>query len=142
MARPRSSVRSGIRGCGGSSATLFSSRSGTGGGSRSSAGAGGGGSGAVNACLQPGHRIVSVARRRGIAAGQPNALPEIVVAERRQNSDAGYRADVVRFPEHGLALAVLCNFAGANPGQYPRQVADIILEGKLGAATSYADIDK
>ena len=46
-------------------------------------------------------------------------------------SDAGYRADVVRFPEHGLALAVLCNFAGATPGQYSRQVADIILEGKL-----------
>jgi CubicO group peptidase (beta-lactamase class C family) len=47
-------------------------------------------------------------------------------------ADAGYRADVVRFPEHGLAIAVLCNFAEATPGRYARAVADVLLAEKLG----------
>jgi hypothetical protein len=46
-------------------------------------------------------------------------------------ADAGYRADVVRFPDHGVAVAVACNFAEAIPGQYARSVADILLEGRL-----------
>ncbi|MBL8986915.1 MAG: beta-lactamase family protein [Gemmatimonadetes bacterium] len=46
-------------------------------------------------------------------------------------ADAGYRADVVRFPEHGLAVSVACNFADALPGQYARAVADVLLEGRL-----------
>jgi CubicO group peptidase (beta-lactamase class C family) len=48
-------------------------------------------------------------------------------------ADAGYRADVVRFPAHQLAIAVTCNFAEATPGSYARGVADILLEGKLAA---------
>ncbi len=46
-------------------------------------------------------------------------------------ADAGYRADVVRFPEHGLDVAVACNFAAATPGNYSRGVADIVLGDKL-----------
>lgn len=46
-------------------------------------------------------------------------------------ADAGYRADVVRFPEHHLEIAVECNFADATPNVYSRAVADVVLEGKL-----------
>lgn len=46
-------------------------------------------------------------------------------------ADAGYRADVIWFPGPGLDLAVECNFAEAEPGNYSRAVADILLEGKL-----------
>src|SRR6185295_2640498 len=45
--------------------------------------------------------------------------------------DAGYRADVLRFPTQGLAIAVACNFADAVPNQYARAVASVLLEGKL-----------
>ncbi len=46
-------------------------------------------------------------------------------------SDAGYRADVVRFPEHRLGIAVACNFADATPNVYARAVAEVVLDGKL-----------
>jgi hypothetical protein len=53
-------------------------------------------------------------------------------------ADAGYRADLVRFPEHQLDVAVACNFAEATPGSYARGVADILLEGKLGPVATTA----
>lgn len=49
-------------------------------------------------------------------------------------SDAGYRADVVRFPDHGVAIGVLCNFAEAVPSQLARSVADVVLGDQLAAA--------
>jgi CubicO group peptidase (beta-lactamase class C family) len=55
-----------------------------------------------------------------------------VPARGHGGADAGYRADVVRFPDQGLAVAALCNFASASPNQYTRAVADVLLEGKLG----------
>lgn len=65
---------------------------------------------------------ISVERFRGVrATGHGGA-------------DAGYRADVVRFPDHGLAIAVLCNFAEATPNLYTRSVAGILLEGQLQPA--------
>jgi CubicO group peptidase (beta-lactamase class C family) len=48
-------------------------------------------------------------------------------------ADAGYRAFVGRFPEHGLAVAVLCNAAPANPAALARGVADVWLGGRLAA---------
>ena len=42
-------------------------------------------------------------------------------------ADAGYRSDVVRFPDHGLAIAAFCNLSTTNPGALTRQVADILL---------------
>ena len=46
-------------------------------------------------------------------------------------ADAGYRADVIRFPDSKLAVAVTCNFAEATPNTYGRAVADILLGDKL-----------
>lgn len=48
-------------------------------------------------------------------------------------ADAGYRADIVRFPDHQLAVAVACNFADATPNTYARAVADVVLDGRLAA---------
>ena len=46
-------------------------------------------------------------------------------------ADAGYRADVIRFPDTGLAIDVLCNASNAGPGGLSRKVADILLEKQL-----------
>ena len=45
---------------------------------------------------------------------------------------AGYRADLGRFPGKGIAIAVLCNAAGANPVLYASQLADSLLGSALG----------
>jgi CubicO group peptidase (beta-lactamase class C family) len=46
-------------------------------------------------------------------------------------SDAGYRTYLGRFPEQGLAIAVLCNAATARPGTLAEGVADAYLGGVL-----------
>lgn len=46
-------------------------------------------------------------------------------------ADAGYRSYLNRFPEHGLAVAVLCNAAHANPLALIRSVADVLLGDRL-----------
>lgn len=48
-------------------------------------------------------------------------------------ADAGYRSDLLRFPEHGLSIAVLCNGSTTGPGQLSRQVADVLLGDRLAA---------
>lgn len=42
-------------------------------------------------------------------------------------ADAGFRAWCGRFPEHGLGIAILCNFAPAIPRDLAHQVAEVIL---------------
>jgi len=42
-------------------------------------------------------------------------------------ADAGYRAQIERFPERGLAIAVLCNVSIAGPNVLLRSVADVLL---------------
>jgi CubicO group peptidase (beta-lactamase class C family) len=51
-------------------------------------------------------------------------------------ADAGYRTDVARFPELGLATVVLCNAASANPGLLARRVADAYLGSALSTPQS------
>ena len=41
--------------------------------------------------------------------------------------DAGYRTDVVRFPEHDLAIAVFCNLSTMRPAVLARKVAEVVL---------------
>jgi CubicO group peptidase (beta-lactamase class C family) len=43
----------------------------------------------------------------------------------------GFRADLLRFPEHDLAIAVLCNVAQAEPSALGRQVAALLLGDEL-----------
>lgn len=42
-------------------------------------------------------------------------------------ADAGYRAQIERYPTRGLGIAVLCNVASAVPGVLARRVADVML---------------
>ena len=49
-------------------------------------------------------------------------------------STAGYRAELLRFPGKGLAVAVLCNGASANPVVYASQLVDSLLGPALGPA--------
>lgn len=46
-------------------------------------------------------------------------------------ADAGYRTYLGHFTEHGLAVAVLCNAAPANPAALARNVAEVYLGDKL-----------
>lgn len=45
-------------------------------------------------------------------------------------SDAGYRSDLIRFPDQHFSVACLCNLS-INPSQLTRQVADIYLAKEL-----------
>ena len=42
-------------------------------------------------------------------------------------ADAGYRSNIVRFPDQHFGASVLCNVADADPGDLANQVADILL---------------
>jgi CubicO group peptidase (beta-lactamase class C family) len=42
-------------------------------------------------------------------------------------ADAGYRAQVERYPERGIAIAVLCNAGNSGPGTLLRRVADVLI---------------
>lgn len=44
---------------------------------------------------------------------------------------AGYRAEMIRFPDQRFSVVCLCNLATANPGQLARQVADLYLSDQL-----------
>jgi len=60
---------------------------------------------------------------RGVVVGTYRGLATVG----HSGADAGYRADVVRFPDQRLAVAVLCNLANINPSQLTRQVAEVYL---------------
>jgi CubicO group peptidase (beta-lactamase class C family) len=52
---------------------------------------------------------------------------------------AGYRAELLRFPDQHTSIACLCNRGDANPSRFADKVADVILAGQLQpvpAATS------
>jgi CubicO group peptidase (beta-lactamase class C family) len=59
----------------------------------------------------------------GLAHGKYRGLPTID----HGGADAGYRADLLRFPEQHFSVACLCNKGEINPSQLTRQVADIYL---------------
>jgi CubicO group peptidase (beta-lactamase class C family) len=59
----------------------------------------------------------------GLAVGKYRG----VRAVGHSGADAGYRADVVRFPDHDLAIATFCNLSTTNPNDLARQVADVLL---------------
>ena len=44
---------------------------------------------------------------------------------------AGYRAELLRFPDQHTSIACLCNRGDANPSRFADKVADVILAGQL-----------
>jgi CubicO group peptidase (beta-lactamase class C family) len=49
--------------------------------------------------------------------------------------DAGYRTDLIRFPDQHFSVALLCNLASINPSELSRRIADIYLASSLSAAS-------
>jgi CubicO group peptidase (beta-lactamase class C family) len=46
-------------------------------------------------------------------------------------ADAGYRSDLIRFPDQHFSVACLCNLASANPSELTRKVAEIYLAKEM-----------
>lgn len=46
-------------------------------------------------------------------------------------ADAGYRSDMIRFPDQHFSVACLCNLASANPSELTRKVAEIYLAKEM-----------
>ncbi len=58
-------------------------------------------------------------------------------------ADAGYRADLIRFPDQHFSAACLCNLATANPSDLARKVAEIYLAKQMKPAeAAHADDSK
>ena len=47
---------------------------------------------------------------------------------------AGYRAELLRFPDQELSVACLCNLGGTDPSDLARKVAEVYLEGEMTPA--------
>jgi CubicO group peptidase (beta-lactamase class C family) len=57
--------------------------------------------------------------------------------------DAGYRSDMIRFPDQHFTAACLCNTAAADPSQLTRKVADIYLANEMKPAeTTHVNDEK
>ncbi|MEO6443983.1 MAG: serine hydrolase domain-containing protein [Gemmatimonadaceae bacterium] len=54
-------------------------------------------------------------------------------------ADAGYRAQVERYPERGLAIAVLCNSSTSGPNVLARRTADVLIGNSAPAAVARID---
>jgi len=63
----------------------------------------------------------------GLQHGTYRGLPTID----HGGADAGYRADLLRFPQQHFSVACLCNQGEINPSELTRKVADIYLAGQL-----------
>src|SRR6202050_1507522 len=66
----------------------------------------------------------------GLVVGKYKGLPTVD----HGGADAGYRSDLIRFPEQHFSTAVLCNFANTDPSALALQVADILLARDLKAS--------
>jgi CubicO group peptidase (beta-lactamase class C family) len=64
----------------------------------------------------------------GLTHGSHRGLPTVG----HGGSDAGYRADYLRFPGEKLSVIALCNVSTSNPGELTRKVADVVLADRLG----------
>jgi CubicO group peptidase (beta-lactamase class C family) len=70
----------------------------------------------------------------GLAVAKHRGVREVG----HSGADAGYRADVERYPDQQLAVAALCNASNSNPGVLTRQVADLYLGSALEPEPSQA----
>jgi CubicO group peptidase (beta-lactamase class C family) len=70
----------------------------------------------------------------GLEIGKYRALDIVDHA----GGDAGYRADLIRFPGQHFSVALLCNLASINPGFLTRRIADIYLASSFAAAPGAA----
>ncbi|HXU40110.1 MAG TPA: serine hydrolase domain-containing protein [Blastocatellia bacterium] len=88
-----------------------------------------GGDGAIEQMLTPGvlNNGKKLAYAFGLSVGEYKGLKTVG----HGGSDAGYRADFIRFPDQNFSVVCLCNLSTSNPGTLTRRVADIYLADKL-----------
>jgi len=70
----------------------------------------------------------------GLVVGEYRGLRTV----RHGGSWAGYRADLLRFPDQRTSVAVLCNYSRSAPGRLAQRVADVILRQQLARAPAVA----
>jgi CubicO group peptidase (beta-lactamase class C family) len=68
-----------------------------------------------------------IAYASGLMIGEYKGLKTI----RHGGAWVGYRAEILRFPEEQLTIAIFANRSDANPTLKANQVADVLLKGKL-----------
>ena len=66
----------------------------------------------------------------GLVAGKYRGLPTVDHA----GGDAGYRSDMIRFPEQHFTAACLCNLSSTNPSELTRKVAAVYLAKEMKPA--------
>ena len=64
---------------------------------------------------------------KGLSVGEYRGLREV----NHGGSTAGYRAQLTRFPDQRVSIAVLCNSGSIAPDGLAHQVADAVLEGRF-----------
>jgi CubicO group peptidase (beta-lactamase class C family) len=86
-----------------------------------------GGDSFISAMLEPG--VLNDSKVQTYASG-------LAIGDYRGNktvehsgADAGYRADILRFPDRHFSVIVLANLAGINPSDLCRKVANLFLPG-------------
>jgi len=77
----------------------------------------------------------------GLRVGEYKGVREVS----HGGSTAGYRGFLTRYPDHGVAVSLMCNVAEANPGGLARQVAELYLAdamtGEPRADAAGVDVD-
>ena len=77
----------------------------------------------------------------GLFVGEYKGVREV----QHSGGTAAYRGFLTRFPDHGLAVSVMCNVGEANPGGLARAVAELYLGDAIGDEASEnpagADVD-
>ncbi len=68
-----------------------------------------------------------IAYASGLVLGAYKGVPQV----QHSGSTAGYRGHLVRFPDQGVAVAVMCNAASGNATRFAYQVADLYLGSAL-----------
>lgn len=82
--------------------------------------------------LNSGQQITYAA---GLRIAEYRGVPEVS----HSGSTAGYGGFLTRFPEQGIAVAVMCNVAGAGPGGLAHEVAELYLGDALTEVDASAD---
>ncbi|MBO6575469.1 MAG: beta-lactamase family protein [Rhodothermales bacterium] len=77
---------------------------------------------------------VEISYASGLVVGTWRGVPEI----RHSGATAGYRGYLARYPDQGVAVAVMCNTAGANATALARSTAELWLGDALSDDPSVA----
>ncbi|ANO52766.1 serine hydrolase domain-containing protein [Woeseia oceani] len=70
----------------------------------------------------------TIAYANGLAVGEYRDL----VTHGHGGSWAGFRTNYLRFPDHGISIAVFCNFADCDPARRVRKVSEVFLGNLMG----------